>query len=46
VTQGEGVLRYSEGEIEVKKGDTLFIPAQNACFEIVGNLEMIESKVN
>ena len=46
VTRGEGVLRHAEGEAEIKKGDTLFIPAQEACFEVVGDLEMIESKVN
>ena len=41
ITEGEGKLRLCDTEMELKKGDSIFIPAQNACVDIIGNCEMI-----
>ena len=46
VTDGEGVLSFAGGEIPFSKGDSLFIPAQNAAFTVNGQCELIRSKVN
>ena len=46
VTDGEGVLSFAGGEIPFTKGDSLFIPAQNAAFTVNGQCELIRSKVN
>ena len=45
VTDGEGKLEYTGGEIELIKGDSIFIPAQNATMMLEGKLEIIQSKV-
>lgn len=45
VTDGEGRLVYDGGELGLRKGDSVFIPAQDARFIIDGDLEIIESKV-
>lgn len=45
VTDGEGKLEYVGGEIELIKGDSIFIPAQNAIMMLEGKLEIIQSKV-
>ena len=45
VTGGEGKLIYGDGELELSKGDSIFIPAQNETMIVTGNLEMIHSKV-
>ena len=46
VTDGEGILTFADGEIAFRKGDSLFIPAQNATFTVSGTCELIRSKVN
>ena len=46
VTEGEGVLSHSGGEIPFRKGDTLFIPAQQTVFTVTGACEMIQSRAN
>ncbi len=45
-TDGEGTLSFEGGEIAFAKGDSLFIPAQNATFTVRGKCELIQSKVN
>ena len=45
IIEGEGALTYNDGELYFKKGDSLFIPAQNEDFRIVGHCEVIQSKV-
>lgn len=45
VTDGEGKLVYGNGELELSKGDSIFIPAQNETVIVTGNLEIIQSKV-
>ena len=45
VTDGEGSLIYDGGKLEMKKGDSIFIPAHTTDLIIDGNLEIIESKV-
>ena len=46
VTEGNGTLTYEGGCIAFEKGDSLFIPAQNATFTVNGACELIRSKVN
>ena len=43
-TEGEGILVHEGGEISFRKGDTLFIPAQETSFTVKGNCEMILSR--
>ena len=45
VTDGEGKLIYGDGELELSKGDSIFIPAHNETMIVTGNLEIIQSKV-
>ena len=46
VTEGAGVLVHEGGEISFRKGDTLFIPAQEKEFAVKGTCEMILSRAN
>lgn len=46
MTEGKGALSDSETVLEFQKGDTLFIPAQNAAFAVTGACEMILSQAN
>lgn len=45
VTDGEGVLRLGDTKLDITKGDSVFIPAQNGEFEVLGNCEIIISYV-
>ena len=44
VTAGEGILSDGESTLSFRKGDTLFIPAQDAAFTVTGECEMILSR--
>ena len=44
VTEGEGILSDGETALSFRKGDTLFIPAQQASFTVTGSCEMILSR--
>ena len=44
VTAGEGTLSDGENTLSFRKGDTLFIPAQQASFTVTGACEMILSR--
>ena len=46
VTEGEGTLSDGESILSFRKGDTLFIPAQETSFAVKGNCEMILSRAN
>lgn len=46
ITDGSGLLTYEGGKLDFNKGDSIFIPAQNADFTIKGRCEIIYSKVN
>lgn len=46
VTEGEGTLSDGESILSFRKGDTLFIPAQEKSFAVKGNFEMILSHAN
>ena len=46
VTEGEGTLSDGESILSFRKGDTLFIPAQETPFTVKGNCEMILSRAN
>jgi mannose-6-phosphate isomerase len=43
--EGNGVIKYSEGELAVKKGDSVFIPATLGQYEITGELSLLKSFV-
>ena len=45
VTRGECKLIFDGGEIELCTGESVFIPAQNKSFEILGECEIIDSRV-
>lgn len=45
ILEGTGELEYSGGKIHFKKGDSLFIPAQNETMTIKGECEAIISYV-
>ena len=44
VTEGEGTLSDGESILSFRKGDTLFIPAQETSFAVTGACEMILSR--
>ena len=46
VTEGCGVLKYDGGEMNIVKGDSIFIPAQNKSFKICGKCELVDSRVS
>ena len=46
VTEGEGTLSDGESVLSFRKGDTLFIPAQETSFAVTGACEMILSRAN
>ena len=46
VTEGEGTLSDGESVLSFRKGDTLFIPAQEKAFAVTGTCEMIQSRAN
>ena len=45
ITEGEGKIEFEGGMLELSKGDSIFIPAQDAEFKILGKLEFILSRV-
>ena len=44
VTEGEGTLSDGESVLSFRKGDTLFVPAQETSFAVTGACEMILSR--
>lgn len=45
VLDGKGEIEYDGGKMEVAKGDSIFIPAQNGAVKITGECEIIVSYV-
>ena len=45
VTDGFGEIKNKEYNLKINKGDSIFIPAQNNSFEIMGNCKLIISYV-
>ena len=43
VTEGSGVIHLSNTETTFDKGDSIFIPAQNECYEVIGECEIVLS---
>ena len=41
ITEGEGVLKLGVTEMEIRKGDSIFIPAQNNVAELTGCCDII-----
>ena len=46
VTDGEGTLHYGEERCPLRKGDTLFLAAQELEYTVCGTCEILLSKVN
>lgn len=46
VTEGQGSLLFDGGALDFTKGDSLFIPAQDRVFDLIGTCELIVSRVN
>lgn len=45
VTDGQAELKIGDTILEIQKGDSIFVPAQNAEYEFFGNCEIILSYV-
>ena len=45
VTEGDGKLKYNGRELDLFKGDSIFVPAQNEKIDLCGDFEFILSKV-
>ncbi len=45
VTEGQGYLVWEDGRMEFSKGDSIFIPAADGRYEIIGMGELILSRV-
>ncbi len=43
VTKGNGTICMNNTETEFNKGDSIFIPAQDGCYEITGKCEIVLS---
>ena len=44
-TDGEGVYADADGEIPVKKGDSLFVPAGKGAFTVSGRVEFLRTNI-
>ncbi|MBQ6164122.1 MAG: class I mannose-6-phosphate isomerase [Clostridia bacterium] len=45
VTGGEGLYRDADGEIYLREGDSLFIPANKGAFTVRGNAELLKTTI-
>ena len=45
VTDGEGLLTCGDFSLSVRKGDTVFIPANSGCIRIEGAITLIDSRM-
>ncbi len=45
VLSGEGTIRAGEELLEVKKGDSIFVEAGTGEFEVMGELEMLVTRI-
>lgn len=45
ILDGKGELSMNNNKIDIKKGDSIFIPAQNGCFTLSGKIDAILSYV-
>ena len=43
IVDGEGVVRTEKEEYSVKKGDSVFISAGTGCFEVKGNMKLLQT---
>ncbi len=46
VTEGEGTLLYDGEVLSFAKGDSIFIPAEDTSYQIIGHCEIILSRAN
>lgn len=46
VIEGNGILKLNNKEYKVKKGDSFIIPACNKSYELIGNIQCLESYIN
>lgn len=45
VTSGEGIYRDADGEIYLREGDSLFIPAGKGAFTVTGEAELLKTTI-
>ena len=45
VTEGRGIIRMNNTETEFDKGDSIFIPAQDGCYEVIGKCDIVLSHI-
>lgn len=45
VTEGNGTICMNNTETKFNKGDSIFIPAQDGCYEIMGKCEVVLSHI-
>ena len=45
VTEGNGMIRMNNIETEFNMGDSIFIPAQDGCYEIIGKCDIVLSHI-
>ncbi len=45
VTEGEGKMIVNDSSLDIKKGDSVFVPAMNGKIHLIGNLDIILSRV-
>ncbi|MCL1415464.1 hypothetical protein M3J43_26030, partial [Escherichia coli] len=43
--EGEGIITSEEGELAIKKGDSIFIPASLGKYSLKGNMTLLKSYV-
>ncbi len=45
VTDGDGILSYNGGKLDISKGDSIFVPAGIGYLTVSGKCELIDSRV-
>ncbi|MPQ44074.1 type I phosphomannose isomerase catalytic subunit [Clostridium tarantellae] len=43
--EGNGIIKYSDGELIINKGDSIFIPATLGKYELIGTMSLLKSYV-
>lgn len=46
VIEGKGILKLNNKQYKINKGDSFIIPACNKSYELIGNIECLESYIN
>ena len=46
VIEGKGTLKLKNKQYKINKGDSFIIPACNKSYELIGNIQCLESYIN